>query len=203
MTKATVHVVDDDEVILDSIGALLGALAFTVQTYRSGEEFLDRARPQRGDCLLLDLHMPGLNGLAVQEALKTRRIDIPVIMITAGGDVATAVRAMREGAVDFIEKPLSAETTLESIERALKQDRNPAVDGQDRKSLMITFARLTDRERQVMEQLVSGRSNKSIAAELQISPRTVEIHRARVMEKLAARNVAHLVRMALAAGIAQ
>lgn len=201
MDKSTIIVVDDDEAILDSLRMNLETAGYAVRTYRSGTALLnDRSQPP-GDCVLLDLNMPDLNGLEVQARLKQDARHLPVIMITAKGDVQSAVKAMRLGAVDFIEKPLSSETVLRSIERALPLGKEFAPDGGSTASLPAGFSRLTAREREVLGLLATGESNKSIAIELGISPRTVEIHRARVMEKLEARNLADLVRMTLVAGI--
>ena len=142
-----------------------------------------------------------MNGLEVQARLKRSGRHLPVIMITARGDVQTAVKAMQLGAIDFIEKPLNSETVLRSIERALPMGKKASTEMDDTPSLPAGFRRLTAREREVLGLLAAGESNKSIAFELGISPRTVEIHRARVMEKLKARNLADLVRMTLIAGI--
>ena len=201
MNKKTILIVDDDEAILDSLRMILEASGFAVRTYSSGTALFNSRSPPPGDCLLLDLNMPDLNGLEVQRRLKQGSHDLPVIMITAKGDIRAAVKAMQLGAVDFIEKPLSSETVLRSIERALPsaKEASPSVDPTP--SLPAGFHRLTAREREVLGLLAAGQSNKSIAFELGISPRTVEIHRARVMEKLQARNLADLVRMALIAGL--
>ena len=201
MNKSTILVVDDDEAILDSLRMNLEAAGYAVRTYRSGTAFLnDRSQPP-GNCLLLDLNMPDLNGLEVQARLQQSARHLPVIMITAKGDVQSAVKAMQLGAIDFIEKPLSSETVLRSIERALPSGKEASPAGGSMTSLPTGFSRLTARELEVLGLLAAGESNKSIAFELGISPRTVEIHRARVMEKLEARNLADLVRMTLIAGI--
>ena len=198
MARPTVFVVDDDEAVLDSMKALLETTGFSVETYSSGLAFLESDAPRRDGCLLLDLHMPGLDGFEVQQQLKDDGFDLPIVVITAEGDVRMAVRAMQLGAHDFVEKPVSQDTILRSISRALlhHKEGSPRIRHDE-----AIFARLTSREREVMEQLVAGLSNKSIAIELGISPRTVEIHRARIMEKLQARNLAQLVRLAMTAGI--
>lgn len=201
MSKSTVLVVDDDEGVLDSLRMTLETAGFAVETYGSGMALLDGGDAPSGDCLLLDLNLPDLNGLEVQARLKDEHHDLPVIMITGKGDVRTAVSAMQLGAVDFIQKPLSGETVLQSVERAILRRKKTTSTARADGRLPSGFARLTLREREVLEQLVAGQSNKSIAFDLGISPRTVEIHRARVMEKLQARNLAHLVRIALTAGI--
>ncbi len=203
MTDPTVFIVDDDEAVRDSLGILLETSGLTVETYPSGIAFLKGCGRERRGCALLDVQLPDLDGLAIQERLRAAMIDVKVIMITARGDVRTAVRAMQAGAVDFVEKPLNDCDILDRIGRALRQNaagRASALpNGQ---AAHPCVARLTCREREVLEQLVLGRSNKSIAFKLGISPRTVEIHRARVMEKMEARSIAELVRVALSAGIA-
>lgn len=214
MTDPTVFIVDDDDAIRDSLTLLLESTGLPVESYGSGLGFLARCHPGRRGCVLLDVQLPDLDGLAVQDRLKVAGIDVRVIMITARADVRTAVRAMRAGAVDFVEKPLNAFSVFEGVQRALR-DETPRSGTTGSSTLGSStparrdwpaphpcIARLTCREREVLEQLVMGKSNKAIALELGISPRTVEIHRARVMEKMEAGNIAELVRTALAAGVA-
>ena len=201
MDKSIILVVDDDEAILDSLRMNLEAAGYAVRTYPTGTALLNDQSQPPGNCLLLDLNMPDMNGLEVQARLKRSERHLPVIMITAKGDVRTAVKAMQLGAIDFIEKPLSSDTVLQSIERALPMGKKASTEMDDTPSLPAGFRRLTAREREVLGLLAAGESNKSIAFELGISPRTVEIHRARVMEKLKARNLADLVRMTLIAGV--
>jgi two-component system response regulator FixJ len=200
-TGARIYIVDDDAAVRDSLEVLLLAWGYDAESFVSGADFLDACDGLGGGCVLLDIRMPGMDGMEVLSELRRRRPDLPVIMITGHGDVALAVRAMKAGAVDFVEKPLREETLLESIRTALQQARTS-----DRKSVVCHAARdnverLTPREREVLEQLVIGRPNKVIAQALDCSPRTVEIHRARIMEKMEARSLPHLVRLALAAGI--
>ena len=197
----TVFVLDDDEAVRDSLGALLESDGFEVATFGSGAEFLDRFDPVRGGCLVLDVRMPGLTGLEVQEKLAEKGITMPVIIITGHGDVPIAVQALKAGAVDFIEKPFADDVILESVGRALEQGRRNKRDASSAAEIEARLARLTPRERDVLEQLVIGNPNKIIAYELAISPRTVEIHRARVIEKMEARSLSHLVRLALTAGV--
>lgn len=199
--EPTVFVVDDDEAVLDSLQALLEACGFNVRTFTSGTDFLETGSSAGEGCLLLDLRMPDLDGLTIQKSLKGHDIDLPVIIISGQGDVPMAVEAMRAGATDFVEKPFEEDVILGSIDRALASGRQTRkVEGTDAE-VPDALSRLTAREREVLEQLVIGRSNKAIALELGISPRTVEIHRARVMEKMGAHSLAHLVRLALASGI--
>lgn len=204
MTKPTIFIVDDDDAIRDALTLLLESTGLPVESYGSGLGFLARCHPGRRGCVLLDVQLPDLDGLVVQDRLKAAGSDVRVIMITARGDVRTAVRAMQAGAVDFVEKPLNDFSVFEGVQRALR-DETPGAGRaapRDWPALHPCIARLTCREREVLEQLVMGRSNKAIALELGISPRTVEIHRARVMQKMEAGNIAELVRAALAAGVA-
>ena len=198
LAEATVVVVDDDDAVRDSLQALLEAEGFAVQTFAAAADFLEGYQPTPNSCLLIDVRMPGMDGLELLTRLATRVSSPPVIMMTGHGDVPMAVMAMKLGAVDFIEKPFVAGTLVRSIRDALAACRPAATATHDTDRRL---ARLTGRERDVLVQLVFGRSNKEIALELGISPRTVEIHRARVMEKMQAQSLSHLVRMALAAGI--
>lgn len=197
----TIFVVDDDEAVRDSLGALLESAGFEVETFSSGADFLDRLDPKRGGCIVLDVRMPGLSGLEIQEKLTEKRITLPVIIITGHGDVPIAVQAIKAGAIDFIEKPFGDDVILESVGRALERGRRDKRDASSAAEIEARMARLTPRERDVLEQLVIGNPNKIIAYELGISPRTVEIHRARVIEKMEARSLSHLVRLALTAGV--
>lgn len=198
----TIFVVDDDEAVRDSLQALLESAGFTVEVFASGQAFLEVHVPNRSGCLVVDVQMPGMSGLELQRRLAADGVDLPVIVITGHGDIPMAVKALKAGALDFIEKPFADDSILVSVQHALEQ----AKQGQRQKSLAAyaagRIALLTAREREVLEQLVIGRSNKVIAYELEISPRTVELHRARVMEKMQARSLSQLVRMALAVGVA-
>lgn len=199
--RQTVFVVDDDEAVRDSLGALLESAGFEVESFGSGADFLDRLDPKRGGCIVLDVRMPGLSGLEIQEKLTEKRIALPVIIITGHGDVPIAVQAIKAGAIDFIEKPFGDDVILESVGRALEQGRRNKRDASSAVEIEARMARLTPREREVLGQLVIGNPNKIIAYELGISPRTVEIHRARVIEKMEARSLSHLVRLAITAGV--
>ena len=197
----TVFVLDDDEAVRDSLGALLESAGFVVEIFGSGTDFLDRLEPEGGGCLVLDVRMPGLSGLEVQEELAKKGVAIPVIIITGHGDVPIAVKALKSGAVDFIEKPFADDIILESVRRALEQGLQNKQDISAAMEIKARLVRLTPRERDVLGQLVIGNPNKIIAHELGISPRTVEIHRARVLEKMSARSLSHLVRLAITAGV--
>lgn len=199
--EAKIYVVDDDDAVRDSLEALLTAFGFEVELFSSGAAFLDACGAVGKGCILLDVRMPRMDGMEVQERLHGLRPDLPVIMITGHGDVSMAVRAMKGGAVDFVEKPLREEALLQSVEAALQIARESHRQRFLGASALGNIKRLTPREREVLEQLVAGRPNKVIAQALDCSPRTVEIHRARIMEKMDARSLPHLVRLALAAGI--
>jgi len=199
-TSRVICVVDDDEAVRDSLEAVLEAEGFEVAAFASARGFLDDGLAGAG-CLVTDLRMPDMNGLELLAALAGRAQAPPVIMITGHGDVPMAVRAMKLGAVDFIEKPFDTQVLVARVREAL---RGPAADDGASPAAVDIRRRLellTPREREVLEQLVIGRSNKAIGLELDISPRTVEIHRARVMEKMAVSSLAELVRLTLAAGI--
>ena len=196
-----VCIVDDDEAVRESLQVLLETMGYTVRAFESGPDFLEACAALEAGCALLDVRMPKMNGMEVQQRLNDIRSDLPVIIVTGHGDVTMAVQAMRAGAIDFIEKPFGEEALLASVENALT-----LVDQEKRQAETVAavkrdLERLTPREREVLDQLIVGHANKVIARILDCSPRTVEIHRARVMEKMGAASVAHLVRMALAAGI--
>lgn len=200
-TSGTVHIVDDDEAVRDSLEALLGAKGYAAKTYGSAEAFLAAHAGDPGSCAIVDVQMPGMNGIALLNELRRRGQTMPVIVVTGHGDIPLAVQAMKAGAVDFVEKPYANETIFDAVRRALATA--PASEAQSGAAVDITarIATLTPRERDVMEQLVIGNPNKIIAYGLKISPRTVEIHRANLMKKMQADSLSHLVRMALAAGI--
>ena len=196
----TVFVVDDDAPVRDSLAFLLEAAGFPVRTFASAEAFLDALRPDWQGCLLTDVRMPGLSGVELQETLSRRGVELPVIVMTGHGDVPLAVRAMKAGAVDFLEKPFDDAQLIERLEQCRAEDAARRARRAARARRREALERLTPRERQVLACLVAGKPNKIIAAELGISPRTVEVHRARVLEKLGARSLPELVRIALEAG---
>lgn len=196
-----VYVVDDDEAVRDSLEALLQAEGFAVSAFASAQDFLAARWTDGPCCALVDLRMPGMDGLTLLAELARRPGAPPAIMITGHGDVPLAVKAMKLGAIDFLEKPFDPETIVACVRAALEQARPRPDAAENPEEVGSRLERLTPRERQVLEQLVIGRANKAIARELGISPRTVEIHRARVMDKMAAESLSHLVRLALAAGI--
>lgn len=200
MSERTIFVVEDDASVRESLRALLESADYKVIDFASALEFV-AADERQGSCVIADVRMPGMNGLELQEELVKRGSKLPVIIITGHGDVSMAVRAMKAGAIDFLEKPFDDEVMLDCVRRALgvmDKKRDLMKEAQDANE---QISRLTPRELEVLEQLVAGRSNKLVARELAISPRTVEIHRARIMDKLKARGLSDLVRTAIAASI--
>lgn len=192
-----VHVVDDNAAIRDSLVLLLEAAGHPARAHADAAAFLDVLDPAQPGCLIADVRMPGMSGLELQHHLKTSRIDLPVIIITGHGDVAMAVQALKEGACDFIEKPFDEDVLMASVANALDTGARVFRDRRRLADIKARAAGLTPREREVMDLVVQGSPNKAVAEQLAISARTVEIHRARVMEKMAANSLSDLVRMAL------
>lgn len=204
MAAPSVCVIDDDEAVRDSLRALLTAAHMEVETYASAREFLAKFDAERVGCVLVDIRMPGMDGLELQARIAEQHPGFPVIVITGHGDVPLAVRAMKAGAFDFIEKPFDGTALLETISRALESGEPVRQsNGAAAAEVAARLDRLTPRERDVLRHLVAGRPNKVVAFELGISPRTVEIHRARVLEKMQTRNVPELVRLVVGAGLDQ
>jgi two-component system response regulator FixJ len=194
-------IVDDDADVRDSLRALLESAGFKVRDFDSAKAILADGGLVDGACLIADIRMPDMDGLALQQELVHRKIGLPVIIVTGHGDVPLAVRAMKAGAVDFIEKPFDDELLLQSIKQALLLRKESRGQASLAETATARIKLLSERERQVLECLVAGKANKVIAYELDISPRTVEIHRAHVMEKMQAKSLSEVVRMALAAGM--
>lgn len=191
----TVFVVDDDAAVRQSLVLLIRSMALPVAAFESAQDFLARGDPGHPGCLVLDIRMPGMSGLELQDELARCAFSLPIIFITGHGDVAMAVRAMKNGAVDFIEKPFSDQVLLERINRALEEDRTRRQVREDRAEIVRRVETLSPREREVMERIVAGQANKVVAIELGLSERTIEIHRAKVMTKTGARSLAELVTM--------
>ena len=196
--EQTVFVVDDDDAVRGALAMLMRSAGLAVEVFASAIEFLDRYERGTEGCLLLDVRMPDMSGLELQERLVEEKIDLPVIIITGHGDVPMAVRAIKAGAFDFVEKPFINDVLLERVQKALDVNRQQASRGAWQGNVSKRLAMLTPREGQVLEMVVSGLSNKAIASELGITDRTVEIHRAKVMRKMEAGSLAELVRMRLA-----
>ena len=197
--QATVFIVDDDAAIRHAMQALLDSVNLPCEIFASADEFLAKIADRRPGCLVLDIRMPGLGGLELQQELKQRGNRIPIIFITGHGDVPMAVEAMQNGAFDFIQKPFRDQDLLDRVSDALKTDRQRRDEEQHQSDIAGRIDTLTNREREVFDLVVTGKPNKVIAYELGVSQRTVEIHRSRVMEKMQARSLADLVRMHLVA----
>ena len=192
-----VFVVDDDAAVRDSLRWLMDSVGLRVEPFDSGEAFLDAVTPDREGCVLLDLRMPGLSGLEVHAQLRERGVELPVIVVSGHGDVPMAVRALKSGVADFIEKPFKDQELLDCVQQALRRDAKQRLQRMRRDELMARYLTLTPRELDVLRLVVDGQANKAIGATLGISQKTVETHRARVMEKMAAGSVSELVRMTL------
>ncbi len=199
-TSLTVHVIDDDDAVRRSLALLLSSHGVLAEMHASAEALLERLDTLRPGCLIVDIRMPGMDGLALQAELTRRQCALPVVIVTGHADVGLAVRAMKAGAVDFIEKPYSEEDVLRAVNHALERLANTQQSTASAEAAQARIVNLTPRERDVLGRLVEGRPNKVIAHELGISPRTVEIHRANMMEKLACRSLAEAVRIAITAG---
>ncbi len=196
----TVFVVDDDEAICTSLRLLLKSIGLPVQTFSSASAFLDSFDADRPGCLVLDIRMPGMSGIELQQQLNERHSITPIVFITGHGDVPMAVEAMQAGAVDFIQKPFRDQDLIDRINRALEKDRSMRDELHQRDAIRSRIEQLTPREKEVLDLVTVGKANKVIAGDLDVSQRTVEIHRARVMEKMGAKSLAHLVRMVIEAG---
>jgi len=195
--QPTVFIVDDDAAMRDSLGFLIGSVGRRAETYASAEDFLAAYSNERPGCIVLDVRMPGLSGLELMEKLNEDRFAPPVVLVTGHGDIPMAVRALKAGAFDFIEKPFSDQVLLERIQQALQQDTVERSGERDRADIERKAARLTARETQVFELVVAGKPNKVVASDLGLSQKTVEVHRAHVMEKMRAESFADLVKMAV------
>jgi len=199
--KSVVHIVDDEDAVRTSLATLLEIHGFSTRVYQSGNEFLSKVDPVVPGCALVDLKMPGLDGIGLLQKMAESNLRVPVVMMTGFGEVAIAVKAMKAGAADFLEKPLDEAELLTILNRLVVNSQVSAeLEGQ-REQGQARLCRLTERERDVFNGLVMGKTNKGIALDLGISPRTVEIHRARVMEKLEARTLSDIVRLALTLGL--
>ena len=202
--KGAVFLIDDDVAVQRGVAALLKAADYETTVFNSGEAFLERlpALNRNNAVILVDVCMPGIQGLELQERLNNDRVDLPVIVMTAHGDIPMAVRAMRNGAVDFLQKPFTVDEVTSALDRALaKADQQSQKKANAPSNLLDCFQSLTPRETEVFREIVGGATNKEIARALSISPRTVEVHRQKIMTKMNADNLAELVRMAVALGV--
>jgi len=199
-TSFPVFVIDDDASIRKALTRLIKSAGYDVTTFASAREFLDCQRPdEKPGCLLLDVRMPGLSGLDLQAELQNVNASLPIVFMTGYGDIPMSVKAMKAGAVDFIEKPFDQEAILSAVQAAL--DRAGGGDNGDGQAIKARLGTLSERERQVLDGLIAGHPNKTIAYDLGISPRTVEVYRANLMTKMTANSLSDLVRMAMQAGI--
>ena len=194
-----VHLVDDDEAIRRSVGFMLKTSGFQVRTYESGVDFLKSATSLDPGCILLDIRMPGMDGLEVLGALRAKGVSLPVIIMTGHGDVSLAVQAMKAGALDFIEKPFEKAVLLSALEHGIDRLKRSAANVERADEAAVRLQALTPRERDVLDGLAKGLPNKTIAYDLGISPRTVEIHRANLMSKLEVKSLSEALRIAFAA----
>ena len=198
--NSTIHIVDDDPGMLKYLSDLVNTLNYKSQTYESANDFLNHYEGEGLGCLILDLRLPGISGLELHQQLPEHGIDLPVIMISGFGDISTAVKAMKSGVLDFLEKPFKGQELLELIHNAINQHKEIREKSNTLNIAQTRIDSLTKREKQVMELVVVGMLNKDIAKELEISIKTVEVHRANVMDKMSAKSVADLVRMSLDVG---
>lgn len=199
LSEPLVYVVDDDEDVRKALRTLVHGADLNVEAYDSAEAFLDNYRAERPGCLILDLNMPGLNGLELQQQLSESQLELPIIMLTGQGSVPAAVAALQGGAIDFMEKPADPGALLDRVKNAIARDVERRQALEQRADATARFNVLTAREREVMELVVTGNANKVIAVELGISERTVELHRSRIMKKLSVRSVAELIHVVLSA----
>lgn len=197
MTDATVYVVDDDDDMRDSLRWLLTTVGLRVETFGSADEFLRAPSPRGPGCLVLDVRMPGTSGLDLFEDLVDRGGNLPVIFITAFADVPMAIRAMKSGAAEFVEKPFNRQTLMEKVQRAVRRDIERHRDRAGRVAIQAKFRSLTDKEREVLGAILDGEPNKAIAARLDVSTRAIEMRRASLMKKLGVRSTPELIRLAI------
>lgn len=195
MTEPTVFIVDDDEAVRDSIYELVSSVGLSAEVYASAHQYLEIFDPERPGCLVLDVRMARMSGLALQAKLNEMRVPIPIVFISGHGDIPMAVKALKAGAVDFIQKPYRDQQLLDSINEALRRDAATRCGSVDRSEFAERLPLLTEREREVMDWAVKGLSSKAIAKQLDISPRTVEVHRSRLLGKLAVGSIVELMHL--------
>jgi two-component system, LuxR family, response regulator FixJ len=195
--EPTVFIVDDDEEVRDALELLMQSIGLAAQSFASAQAYMDAFDPARPGCVVLDVRMKGMSGLELQRRLSEEPLFPPIIVITGHGDVPMAVRAVKAGAVDFIEKPFNEQLLLDAVHRAIEQDAEQRGEASRLADITERLARLTPREREILDEVAAGKRNKVIAADLGISQSTVEAHRAKVMEKMEARSLSDLMRMLL------
>jgi len=201
MTRSIVHVVDDDEAARKGTARLLAAAGFEARTYASALEFLNGIEPDMAGCIILDVRLPDQSGLDLQVALAKRAVPLPIIFMTGHGQIPDTVRAIQRGAVDFLTKPVDGQVLLGAVRRALAQDAASRAARAQQQNLRRRYERLTPREREVFLHLISGQLNKQVAADLQITERTIKLHRANILQKLEVGSMAELARLAVDLGI--
>jgi FixJ family two-component response regulator len=201
MDAPIIHIVDDDEPARTATSRLLAAAGYSVRSYASGDDFLATAQPNAAGCLILDMRMPGRNGLELQTAVTQREDPLPIIFLTGYGEVHESVRAIQRGAIDFLTKPIEAAALLEAVARALDRDATDRAARAHQREVRARYGRLTAREREVFAHLISGQLNKQVAGDLNISERTVKLHRSRILEKLEVDSMAALARLAIDLGV--
>jgi len=199
--ETTVYVVDDDPSVRAGLSRLLQSMGLTVKTFASAREFLEQAVAEEPGCLIVDLRMPAMNGLELQEQLMTRNLNLPVIFLTGYGTVPASVRAMKRGAVDFLEKPVDDQVLLDAIYQALEKDRENSHHQAEAKAIQDRLKSLTPREYEVFTLITTGLLNKQVAYELGTAEKTIKVHRARIMEKMHCESLAQLVRLAEKVGV--
>ncbi|MBK8288634.1 MAG: response regulator transcription factor [Pseudomonadales bacterium] len=197
--EATVFVVDDDDAVRESLAFLMKSIGLKAESFPSAQDFLNSYNPARAGCLVLDIRMPGMSGLELQDKLIQMGSILPIIFITGHGDVPMAVKAIKAGAADFVQKPFRDQELIDRIREVLEEDSHARAEKLQRTEILRRMETLTEREREVMGQVVDGKANKVVAIDLNVSQRTVEIHRANVMEKMKARSLAQLVRLVMKA----
>jgi len=198
-SEPTVFIVDDDPSVLKELCLLMKSVELNVEAYSSAQEFLDSYNPEQPGCLLIDMRMPGISGLELQEILQSRNILIPTIIITGYGEVTDAVQAMKNGAIDFIEKPFKGQYLLDQVHKSIAEDAQIRKKQAQQQVVLASIALLTPREREVMDLVIAGKANKNIARELGLSMKTVEFHRAHMMQKMKVDSVAELVDLFISA----
>ena len=198
-TTATIFIVDDDPAVQQSLRMLFRSVGFRTEVFNNGQQFLDAFDDQWTGCVVLDMRMPGMSGLELQQQLNQRQSIMPVIFMTGHGDVPMAVEAMQAGAIDFIQKPFNDQELIDRVTQAVTKDTRNREVLNEKNEIRQRLNSLTPREHEILDMVVNGKANKVIADDLELSQRTVEIHRARVMEKMQATSLAHLVRMVIAA----